>query len=268
MEYLKSLTSVRYATWFMDDHLVLRSSASWRYPRRVRRDMERHLRGASTVFVISPALGEFYEREFGVSSEVLFCPADPHGEPLYEPPCGTGPLTIGYFGRVWEWQLDEILRFGASLRAGEQVLHVYSPDTAFHDRLRLPAIELKGALAPGEVRERMRSYDAVLVPIGFGDTERNLTEFNIATKLSECLASGTVTIVYGPPCAAMVRLLHGTDAAHVITSRDLRDWADVAAALQDAGDRRRRLNSARKFVRRHASSDVMRSRWRAAVEKL
>jgi hypothetical protein len=114
----------------------------------------------------------------------------------------------------------------------------------------------------------MRSYDGVLVPIGFGDTERNLTEFNIATKLSECLASGTVTLVYGPPFAAMVRLLHGPGAAHVMTERALSEWPDVAAAVRDAATRRRVLNGAREFVRRHASSGIMRERWRAAIEKL
>lgn len=268
VEELKRVAPVRYITWFMDDHLVSRRNGRWVYPRDVRRDMGRHLREASTVFVISPALGALYEREFGVASEVLFSPADPGGEAMYEPPSGEGPLTIGYFGRVWEWQLHEIIQFASALRQGREVLHIYSPDTAFHDQLRLPTIELKGGLPPADVSGQMRHYDAVLVPIGFGDGERNLTEFNIATKLSECLTSGTPTIVYGPAHAAMVKLLHGSGAAYVLTGQDLRDWPSVAGQLKNVEERRAVLDAAGRFARDHASFAIMRSRWHRAVERL
>src|SRR5262245_23595055 len=114
----------------------------------------------------------------------------------------------------------------------------------------------------------MREYDAVLLPISFAETERHLSEFNIATKMSECLASGTVTLVVGPEYAAMVRFLQPTGAACVITDRSLADWPRVAGKLKDPAYRRQVLDAAKDLVQKELSTSVMRSRWRTAVNKL
>jgi hypothetical protein len=108
----------------------------------------------------------------------------------------------------------------------------------------------------------------VVVPASFLDVERNLTELNIATKMSECLASGTVTIVCGPPYAAMVRYLKDTGAAHCLTDPSPDAWRAVALAARDAAARRRMLDAATQLVQRELSTQVMYGRWRSAVEKL
>jgi hypothetical protein len=101
MESLRTRRNIRYITWMMDDHVVRYVSGRWAYAPEYRKMFKKHLCHADTVFVISPVMQELYEREFGVKSEVLFAPADMGERPVYEVPCGDGPLKVAYFGRMW-----------------------------------------------------------------------------------------------------------------------------------------------------------------------
>ncbi|MBY0525316.1 MAG: hypothetical protein K2R98_18055 [Gemmataceae bacterium] len=273
-ERLKRRREIRYITWIMDDHILKYDRGLWRYSDGLKEAYRSHLQDASTVFVISPALAEFYRREFGVNSTVLFGPGDISAEPRYMPPSGIGPLTIGYFGALWNWQLKGLNRIANVLRPGLDALHIYSAQASqpWVRRLALvrrPAVELKGAVAKEQVVETMRRYDAVLIPLSFDDAERNMVEFNISTKMAEYLGSGTVTLVYGPPYAAMVRFLQQHPGTACILDDDsLADWPRVAAQLKDAGYRRTMLDAANRLVEREMSTEVMRKRWRVAFDKL
>ena len=53
----------------------------------------------------------------------------------------------------------------------------------------------------------MGQYAAVLLPMGYSESTAAYSQFNIATKMAECLGSGTVTLAIGPDDAAMIRYL-------------------------------------------------------------
>jgi hypothetical protein len=91
---------------------------------------------------------------------------------------------------------------------------------------------------------------------------------NIATKMSECLASGTVTIAFGPPYAAMVRFLESAGAACVMTDASLKGWPSIAKRLLDVSYRLQLLNAAKSLVQAELSTAVMRRKWSAALAKL
>ena len=74
----------------------------------------------------------------------------------------------------------------------------------------------------------MRTCDAVVLPISFGESDRNLCEFNVATKLSELLASGTVILAVGPEYAAMTKLLQSAGAAQIVTNPGVPELARAA----------------------------------------
>jgi hypothetical protein len=61
----------------------------------------------------------------------------------------------------------------------------------------LPSVKAKGFLPRDAVPETMRKYAAVLLPLSLGCAHRNLVELSIATKMSESVAGGTITIVFG-----------------------------------------------------------------------
>src|SRR5688500_11531147 len=175
----------------MDDHMLRHTENGWAYPPGFTEIIVKHLWGARRVMVISPALAEFYRHEFDIESSILFGPADPIGEPVWQRPYCGDVCRLGYFGFLGDWQLDALVKLGTRLRNLNATLDVFSATSELPDELRLPGVTMRGKLSADEVLHRMRKYDAVVLPISFSEGMRHLTEFNIATKMSECLASGT-----------------------------------------------------------------------------
>lgn len=257
---LRQVLEVSYVTWIMDDHLVRFINGEWTYRHDHRRAMERHLREAEAIFVISDALGDLYRRQFGVESTVLFGPCDPVGEPVWHP--SAEGLKLAYFGAVTEWQFDALAAVASSIRATPAaVLDVFSPSRPLPSAFRVRGVHEKAPVEKTDVVRAMRSYDAIVLPISFDPRMRHLSELNIATKMAECVASGTVTLVIGPEYSAMVRYLRANDAAVVVTSPAAEA---IAAGLREVKNVRRRaevLRSARELAVKELAAAPMRARW-------
>jgi hypothetical protein len=97
----------------------------------------------------------------------------------------------------------------------------------------------------------MRRYDAVVLPASFDPAMRHLSGLNIATKMSGCLASGTVTLLIGPRYAAMARFLEGSGAAVIVSDNMGSAVVDAVARLRNRGNRSAVLQSARNPVESH-----------------
>ena len=268
LEALKRKRDVRYITWVMDDHLLRYESGKWAYPAPIAEAMRRHFCEARAVIAISPVLAEQYAQAYGIRPEVLFGPGDPEGEPAYQSKSNGKPLKVGYFGSLWQWQSEALVKFAKALRAGEEVLHVFSLQPSLPKELQIPSVKLMNPVPREQIVQKMREYDAVLIPIGFQESQRKFSEFNIATKMSECLASGTQTIVFGPPYAAMVRYLQGTEAACVITDESMACWPQIADRLRNKESRRQMLDAASKLVESGLTTSAMRAKWRRTAGKL
>jgi glycosyltransferase involved in cell wall biosynthesis len=260
IQHLRGTGDVRYVTWMMDDHLLRYKNGAWQYPPDIWKLMSDHLRAASQVFVISPSLGEFYRREFGVGYTVLFGPADPIAEPVWQALSKSG-ARLGYFGSIAEWQLDGLTKLARLLGPVNATLDVFSSISHLPSSLQLPGVTLRPQVASDAVIHKMRMYDAVVLPIGFSDTVRHLSEFNIATKMSECLASGTATLVVGPQHAAMVRFLEPYNAAWIESEATTGSVAANILSLLNTESRLERLANARDLVKRVLSTTAMRQTW-------
>jgi hypothetical protein len=266
MNRLHRRSGAPYVAWMMDDHLV-EWADGWRYPRGFEGALARHLRHAAAVFVISDAMGDLYRERFGVESQVLFGPAADMGDPVPEPPRGSGPLRLGYFGALRRWQRDGLERLAARLEALDATLDLYT----FGEPgpwLTAARIERRDPLPAPQVRGRMCDYDAVITPISFDPETRGLAALNMATKLSECLASGTATLVVGPEYAAMVRFVREHGGAIAITDLDdPRQHAQVRA-LREPAVRGPLLARARELALGMCSQGGMHQRWAAARDRV
>ena len=114
----------------------------------------------------------------------------------------------------------------------------------------------------------MRAYDAVLLPVSFEDKLRNLSQLNVATKMSECVASGTVTMVVAPADAAMVNLLEPTGAAYIVCDPTTAALSDAVTKVRQPLIRQRILMAAQRLVAAQLSTAHMRSKWHAALVPL
>jgi hypothetical protein len=263
IEALTRIRPVDYISWVMDDHLVRWRDGVWRYPQGIETLFARHLRGAKRVFVISPTMAEFYADRFGIESQVLFGPADSiefsasAGEIQRE-------LRLGYFGALGDWQLDPLVALAEKLTACGAVLDIYSSKDTLPEQLSRPGVFLKPPIPAGEVTTTMRMYDAVVLPISFRTELRHMSEFNIATKMSECLACGSVTLAIGPDYAAMVKYLRVNGGAIVISDLTVENMIQTITTIRNVESRNTVIREARKIVDRELSTACMRTRWRGA----
>ena len=260
-------TPIDYITWMMDDHVIQwNNEKGWYYPEGFEEEFAFHLQNARKVLVISPTMARFYKTRFGIDSEVLFGPADPIGTPVYQSPEPSGPVRLCYFGAIWNWQRDALEVLVRHLPSLDATLEIFT----FHD---LPAslqggnVRVRPPVPPQEVVPRMREYDGVVIPASFEEGNRGNTELNISTKMSECLASGTVTVVIGPEYAAMVQFARQNGGALVVS--DVRDAAQLARirSLKESRFRERLLSEARNTAETICSVEVMRTVWKKCWDR-
>jgi hypothetical protein len=264
-EVLKKRGRIDYITWMMDDHLVSWNNG-WHYRSEDRQLMQAHLHDARAVFTISPAMSEFYRTEFGIDSTPLFGPADPGGEPIWKPVSSTPePLRLGYFGAVTPWQIDALELLLPFVRAGEVELAIHSVNSPPLGWTDIHGLKWMGAVAPENVQNEMRSCDAVVLPISFASSQVSLTRLNIATKMAECIASGTITLLIGPPEAAMARYLEGRDVCLHIATPQSDAVRAVLDRVRDQDVRTKMLSNARRLSAENLSSAAMRSIWSSAT---
>ena len=253
---------VRYVTWVMDDHIV-RWKGRWHYPKRFESEFRFHLCRAEKVFVISPTMGQLYRDRFGVDSEVLYGPADVAEPPVIQSPTPDREVRLAYFGSIWDWQHDALKRLVDHLDKIDAILDLY----VFREppaELMSPRVVLRSPVRGEEVLSRTREYDGVVIPAGFGDNLRHLTELNISTKLSECYASGTVPVIVAPAYAAMSRFAKEQGGALVISDFDDPAQIDALRKLKVSEMRAQILREAHRVADAHCSLAVMRRRWTQA----
>jgi glycosyltransferase involved in cell wall biosynthesis len=255
---------VPYVTWMMDDHVV-RWAEGWRYPARYEEAFAFHLRHAQRVFAISPVMATFYKERFGVDANVLFGPADATSEPRWESSDGEEPVRLCYFGAVIPWQGRGLLRLIPQLETIDALLDIFSFGDAAAS-LAGPRVTVRQPVGAAEVVGRMREYDGVVIALSFEAAHRNMVELNIATKMSECLASGTPTVVVGPEYAAMVKFVRAQECAIVVD--DPEDPIKLAAvrALKDPSVRADILERASRVATEWCSAARMQKVWRQCLE--
>jgi hypothetical protein len=205
MQFLRRLRSVNYVTWIMDNNWVRRTpSGDWFYSVKDSKILRSHFKDATKLFTISLPMGQHFKEYFGIQGEELFAPS-----PLNHPPQISSKSSLkrlGYFGNLHAWPADALIRLAPLLRGSGYTLDIYSYAT-LPKALQTPEINSMPPLPAHEVATRMGDYSAVLLPMGYSDVTAAYSRFNIATKMSECLGSGTVTLAIGPDDAAMIRYL-------------------------------------------------------------
>jgi hypothetical protein len=264
LEELKTKSKIRYVTWVMDDHMLKWQGGEWIYPAGFERQMHRHLRDAEHVHVISPALQEFYKSRFGIDSTVLCGPADAGVPPPRRIQSGDR-LKLAYFGSLGPWQNDAMELLIPALGRGEIALDVFShnPD-AIPPALKSAGAELRAGVSAKEVLTLCGRYDAVVLPISFKEKLRNMSYFNIATKFSECLASGVPTLIIGPPDSIMLKIAAAKQAAVIVDQCDADAVLEALKTLRDPEKSGGVIRAALQLSNSEFSTDVMLSRFEAS----
>ncbi|MCF7785938.1 MAG: glycosyltransferase [Prosthecobacter sp.] len=266
LEELKKRRALSYATWVMDDNWVKQDQGGgWTYAPQVETILQRHFKEADAVVTISEPMGEHYRQRFGVGYDVLFAPS-PYDE-VVAPADFVPARKLAYFGTLSIWPGDALARLVPLLTDLGLTMDIYSHHPLPAD-LQHPCVFKMPPLAPEEVQATMRKYDAVLLPIGFSPATASYTHFNIATKMAECLGSGTVTLAIGPEHAAMMRYLNDHDAGLCVSEPNMSTLSEALRVIHDPSQRKQRIEKDLAHVRSYLTRKIMHRRWEAIRDRI
>jgi glycosyltransferase involved in cell wall biosynthesis len=130
------------------------------------------------------------------------------------------------------------------------------------------SVVYRGEIGKAEGFELLRSADLLVIPVSFDRSLFSAVRLSLPTKLAECLASGTPTLVYGPAGTAPVEFCRRHDVGCVI---DQRSPDRVAAYIRHLAGNRETARAAaardREFVREHYTAVGARDTFRALVRE-
>jgi glycosyltransferase involved in cell wall biosynthesis len=158
-----------------------------------------------------------------------------------------------------------LIAVAGALKDTDTQLHIYSGVDELPNGLQVHGVHFKGHIAPHEVQATMRNYDAVLLPISFKDELRNMSGFNIATKMSEYLACGVPIIAVGPAYSAMVKYLVEHEAAITVSSTQKEDIANAISLLRDKKQVSHLLKNAQDLVKNEVGIQPMHKKWLSVI---
>ena len=111
--------------------------------------------------------------------------------------------------------------------------------TVFH----ATTLELADKTIP-EYRRWIGEADLLLIAYNFDAQSLRYTQYSMANKMPECLASGVPVLAYGPKKAATIEYLAGGDFAQVVTTPDTQALRAAIGDLYAAPDRRAAIAAA------------------------
>ena len=263
--HLFRLFGIRYATWVMDDNILRYDSASrtfnYPYPKDYQRQFKFHLQNAKHVFVISENMGKFYADRFKVDSTVLFSPSDHSADVSSSGRTHGGAIRLCHFGRVWLWPLDAVERFSEKLEEMNATLDIYS-HYPLEGRLKENGrVHIKEPVEGSQVKKAMAGYDAVTIFYGFNDAVRPWSQFNISTKMSECLASGLPAVFVGPEWGAMTDWVKKHQCGILITDPRSPAQMQQITKLRDVKFREEAIKKCIEVSEKYTSVRAMRKVW-------
>lgn len=200
-----------------DDWPTLQTLSQPGWIRREVRDvcssrMGRVLKRASTLFSVSPGMGEHYRKAYGVETGILY-PSRGEDSPTPFPVPRTEaaqPLVVSYAGMIHqEWAArslrclaDVLLSLGGFLD-----LYVPYPETRLTEmKLSGPNIRSRGFFPASVMAEQVRTSSHILfLPASFNEAERTDVSTLFPSKLADYTAIGLPILIWGPPYSSAAR---------------------------------------------------------------
>jgi glycosyltransferase involved in cell wall biosynthesis len=179
---------------------------------------------------ISDAMADAYRERYGCEFVPIANGIDPADWP--EPPASRRadePLVIRYSGGLTDdMTLASVEQFARVVSALSREIairfEIYALPAAikiaqetFRD---LPAVTVLPSVEWADYPKLLGSAGALLIAYNFDDRTRTYTQYSMANKLPECLASGVPLIVFGPPSIATVRRAADLGAAVLVDTPD------------------------------------------------
>ncbi|MEM7115942.1 MAG: glycosyltransferase [Chloroflexota bacterium] len=280
--FLSQALGVPYVTRVLDDWPTRYEKSPSRAKRLFwqalpKRDLQRAFDGAAANLAISQemadAFAERYKRPFTYFHNCIDASAWDDVPKRYE----RGDIfNLVYIGTVVEdKELHSLIDLRHVLRelsaAGHRVrLTIYGPDTyrpTVKQHLVEDGLVVHGGLFPmAEKAAVLSGADLLVLPINFDNQSQAYVGYSFQTKVPEYMASGTPTLVYGPPSSPNVRYAQQDKWAAVVAERDLAKLRQQVTDLIESQTLRYTLGQrARQLAFTQHDGTAVRARFRALL---
>ena len=210
-------------------------------------------RQAQSVFCVSQAMCEAYQKRYGVSAEVLYPIRAIDCAQFEAPPARVNrnvdrnnePFTIAFAGSInsdgYIQALLSLQEAVSSIGGRLLIFGPFTPDEARRCGLNEPQTTARGLLGATELMACLREEaDALFVPMSFRLPDRTNMELGFPSKLADYTAVGLPLLIYGPNyCSAVAWAHENSGVAEVVNTDQSADLAQAVARL--ASDPARRL---------------------------
>src|SRR6185436_215645 len=128
------------------------------------------------------------------------------------------------------------------------------------------AVVYRGAVGKADGFALLQSADLLVIPVSFDAAAFAKNRLSLPTKLAECLASGTPTLVYGPAGAAPVEFCRRHRVGSFIDARSVDRVAEyIRYMVENRSATRAAASHGREFVKQHYTAARARDTFRAIV---
>jgi glycosyltransferase involved in cell wall biosynthesis len=236
------------------------------------------LAGAAARISISEEMRQEYAHRYGVDSHVLHNGA---ADDLFAEPgptdCRHDSFVVRYLGSIVPGQhfsaIEDIAAAVIRLAdAGVPVqFEIWGGSWTEQHAKKLTdgrAVVYCGAIGKAGGFELLKSADLLVIPVSFEGASFPKNRLSLPTKLAECLASGTPTLVYGPAGAAPVEFCRRHRVGSFIDERSSEKVATYIRHLAaNRAGARAAATPGREFVRRHYTAAHARDAFREIVRR-
>ena len=123
----------------------------------------------------------------------------------------------------------------------------------------------KGRVSRSEGYEIMKTADLLVIPVTFSENNCQI-RLSLPTKLSEYLASGTPTLIYGPKESGPTEYCLENDLGIVQTKRSVSDLVKLLNQISKNKEKfRKKALKDREFARKHLSAKIIRNKFHKLV---
>ena len=233
---------VPIATWIVDDWPSALKQDDPKYAAKLENDLKELLERARLRLSISDQMSGAFAERYGVPFEAVANGVDPADWKLATLRNNGNRLSVRYAGSLAEnMTLSSVRQVALAVEALAQE----GIDIEFQIKTRslwrkaaaalfepLKATRfVEEELSISDYRAWLSAADIVLVAYNFDAASKIYTQFSLANKLPECLASGAVLMVVGPPDVATMKVVDQLDCGVRITADDKHGIIDALRRL-------------------------------------
>jgi len=229
-------------TWIMDDWPAMIEGSKAAKNQKLLEDWKFLLQRSLSRLSISEAMSSAFSQRYGHPFQAIANGVEPADWPIVAERTTTAPIRVRYAGSLAKNMTLHSIKLIAEAveqlsEQGVDIVFEIKTRDIWHERAKVTFENLKRTsflvadLTQEDYREWLCNADIATIAYNFDDLSKQYTQFSLANKLPECLASGAAMFAVGPEGVATIDTLKKAGCAMVVTSDDLAEVVDNLSRL-------------------------------------